>query len=65
LGLLPGVGFDLACHGLPGSNYTLQASTNLRDWAVVQDFVGATGPVYLRDPAATNHPQRFYRAVLP
>jgi hypothetical protein len=43
----------------------LQASTNLRDWAVVQEFVGATGPVYLRDPAATNHSQRFYRAVLP
>src|SRR5439155_960990 len=59
LGLLTGVGFDLACYGLPGSNYTLQASTNLRDWAVVQDFVGTNGPVYLRDPAAINHSRRF------
>jgi hypothetical protein len=57
--------FQLAIYGAIGTNYTLQASTNLVDWVPVLHFTCTNSPVYFRDTAATNYTHRFYRGVLP
>ncbi len=58
-----GAGASLTMAGRPGSNYQIQASTNLVDWvnlgAVTAD---AEGIIQILDTAAKDHPQRFYRA---
>ena len=57
---LDGTGFHLLVFGPDGSNIAIQASTNLKTWASV--FTNA-GTFTFTDQAATNHNQRFYRAV--
>ena len=45
-----------------GTNYTIQASTDMIHWSDVFDFTfGTSGPVLFTDPTATNYPVRFYR----
>ncbi len=58
-------GFQIVFYGLVGTNYTLQASTDLTRWDSLFDFICTSAPTYVVDPAATNYPQRFYRALLP
>jgi hypothetical protein len=53
----------LQLSGLAGKNYVLQASTNLSNWISLGTNVPVATPFYLSDPAATNFPNRFYRAV--
>jgi hypothetical protein len=56
-------GFNL--YGSPGTNYTIQASTNLSvtNWFTVMIITNLPAtPAYLQDNQATN-PQRFYRAL--
>ena len=48
-----------------GLNGHIQVSTNLTSWATLTNFVGTNSTITFRDPAATNSPQRFYRAVIP
>jgi hypothetical protein len=62
----------LTCTGL---NFTLQISSNLNghiqistnmlNWVTLTNFVGTNTTLNFRDPAATNSPRRFYRAVIP
>jgi mono/diheme cytochrome c family protein len=53
--------FQLAFAGAPGSNYVLQASTNLSTWVPISTNTSITNIINLLDPQATNFPYRFYR----
>jgi len=57
-------GFNLMLQGTIGSNYVIQASTDLVNWQTITNFVSTTSPVYFSDPAATNFSQRFYQVVM-
>ena len=48
-----------------GLNGHIQVSTNLTGWTTLTNFVGTNSTITFRDPAATNSPHRFYRAVIP
>jgi hypothetical protein len=49
--------------GVPGKSYVLQGSTDLVTWVPISTNVPVSTPFSLSDPAATNFPHRFYRAV--
>jgi sugar lactone lactonase YvrE len=51
--------------GTPDATYTLDASTNLLDWAPLVTFSMTNGAVQFLDVTATNFPARFYRLVSP
>jgi hypothetical protein len=46
-------------------NGHIQVSTNMLNWVTLTNFVGTNTTHNFRDPAATNSPRRFYRAVIP
>ena len=48
----------------PGITYTVLVSSNLTSWAPLTNILNVTGTVSFVDDAATNAPQRFYRAEL-
>ncbi|HEX4263993.1 MAG TPA: chitobiase/beta-hexosaminidase C-terminal domain-containing protein [Verrucomicrobiae bacterium] len=56
--------FDLSFAGVTGSNYVLQASTNLLDWTPIKTNIAPANSFILTDPGATNFPRRFYRVLL-
>ena len=58
-----GLSFDLQIS--PGLSGHVEASTNLVSWVTLTNFVGTNATLDFRDAAATNHDQRFYRAVVP
>jgi hypothetical protein len=58
-------GFGLMLQGPIGSNYEIDASTDLLTWLLFTNFTSTNSPFYFSDPAATNFNQRFYRVVLP
>jgi Divergent InlB B-repeat domain/NHL repeat len=62
---LPNGDFRLAFYGLNGSNYLVQASTNMIDWEPLTNFTGTNFLLYFDDSSATNMKQRFYRVVRP
>ena len=51
--------------GQVGFNYSVEASTNLVDWATIAVLVNTNGIVRFVDSASTNTTARFYRAVAP
>jgi enediyne biosynthesis protein E4 len=51
--------------GGQGMQYEIQASTNLRDWTVLDSITNLTGVLTFSDPAPASQPQRFYRALAP
>lgn len=53
--------FQLNFVGIPGSNYVLQASTNLQNWYPLSTNTATTNAFNLFDAKATNFPYRFYR----
>jgi hypothetical protein len=63
--------FALQMAGLVGKGYVLQATTNLANWVSIQTNPPATNPnvtlptnlFNFTDPAASNFPSRFYRAL--
>ena len=55
--------FQLGFLGVTGSNYVLQASTNLLNWTAISTNTATTNAFYLFDPKATNFSQRFYRVL--
>jgi mono/diheme cytochrome c family protein len=55
--------FQLGFFGAAGSNYVLQASTNLINWVPISTNVAPTNLFNLVDPGATNFPYRFYRVL--
>ena len=63
IGLITNSGFQIAFYGTIGSNYTLQASTDLASWTSVLIFTCTNLPALLIDPAANNLGCRFYRVV--
>jgi hypothetical protein len=56
------VPFSFLMLGPQGSNYTIEASFDLRSWTPLTNFTGAYSSFTFTDP--TNFPARFYRAVL-
>lgn len=48
--------------GPPGTNYTLQATTNFQSWNTIGTNFSV--PFDFTDPASTNLPRRFYRALM-
>jgi hypothetical protein len=61
---LPGGGVELSVLNEPGRSYRLEASTNLLDWETLTGFYSTNAVMAVPDDSATNHPVRFYRAVL-
>jgi hypothetical protein len=55
--------FSLLITG-PAGAYQVQASTNLTDWSLVKWVTNAGASVPFTEPAPTNAPARFYRALL-
>ena len=53
--------FQMVFTGSPGSNYVLQASTNLFDWTPINTNTAPSSLFNLADPNAMNFPRRFYR----
>lgn len=53
--------FRLTITGTPGSNYTIQASTNLVTWLSIYTNIS---PFIFTDPFVANYPSRFYRALV-
>jgi len=56
-------GFQLGFAGALGSNYVLQASTNLLNWTPISTNTALTNFFNWLDPQATNYPQRYYRVL--
>ena len=61
---LPNGQVQLIFHGTADTHYTLQASSNLTDWAsVLIDFIATDAPMPLLDPSLNAFSSRFYRTV--
>ena len=56
-------GFRLTVLGEFGVPYSIQASTNLSQWTTAGTVTNTYGTVQFTDPAATNRPYIFYRAL--
>lgn len=57
-------GFKIQLSGPAGSNYVIQASTDLKNWTSISTNTAPAGTVSYTDTAATNLPFRYYRAKL-
>jgi len=55
--------FQLGFTGIPGSNYVLQATTNLVTWTSLATTTAVSNQFNLYDLQATNFPRRFYRVL--
>jgi hypothetical protein len=53
--------FQLQLAAQPGVQYSIESSTNLLDWELLQTFTATNSPVMWSDTEATNFPLRFYR----
>jgi uncharacterized repeat protein (TIGR03806 family) len=53
--------FNLQLLVVPGSNYVLQASTNMMDWTPIATNPATTNIMLFLDPDSSNYPSRFYR----
>ena len=60
---LAGGSFQLAIYGNIGSEYILQASTNLLNWVAISNFTIVAVPTYIADPQAGAFQRRFYRVA--
>jgi uncharacterized repeat protein (TIGR02543 family) len=56
-------GFQMDYYGTIGSNYTLQASTDLANWTSVMNFTCTNSPTIVVDPGAKYLGWRFYRVA--
>jgi uncharacterized repeat protein (TIGR03803 family) len=66
-GRLPNQQFEFAVSGIPGSNYVIEAATNLAtpatNWMpLATNIAGTNGRWLFTDSTATNFGRRFYRA---
>lgn len=55
-------GFNIQLSGPAGSNYVIEASTDLKNWAPIATNAAPTGAVSYIDTEASKYPSRFYRA---
>lgn len=51
-------------HGETNTQYSLQSSSNLVDWATIQNFTATNTAMPLTDPQASDSRKRFYRALV-
>jgi Putative Ig domain len=58
-------GFQFGFTGTNGILWLIDVSTNLSDWTLLTNATVSNNLAQVSDPAATNYPRRFYRAVLP
>lgn len=58
------IGCGLQLSGPQGSNYVIEASTDLVNWVPISTNAAPSGSVSYMDTDATNHPVRFYRGRL-
>lgn len=58
-------GARLSLFALSNATYTIEASSNLKDWTDIHTVPNPTGTVELTDPAIPGVTQRFYRARSP
>lgn len=56
-------GINLLLQGPVGSNYTVEASTDLVNWQVTTNFSSKSWLTYLTDPASSNYSSRFYQVA--
>jgi hypothetical protein len=57
---------QLQGYGLPSSNYTFQAATNLLNWDPIgSSLAGTNGVFQFTDTNAPSFPYRFYRWTQP
>ena len=49
----------------PGRSYSIEASSNLRDWVAITNIVSTATSLQIVDPGLLAIKQRFYRAVSP
>lgn len=64
LGLSAG-GFQIQLSGPSGSNFVIQASTDLKNWVSISTNPAPTGSVIYLDASAKTNTVRFYRAFIP
>jgi uncharacterized repeat protein (TIGR03806 family) len=62
-GFLPNGQFQLGMAGVVSNTYVLEASTNFINWTPLNTNTATTNFFNLFDPAASNFPYRFYRAM--
>lgn len=55
-------GFNIQLSGPSGSNYVIEASTDLNNWTPIATNAAPTGTVSYIDTDASKYPNRFYRA---
>ena len=60
---LPNQQFQMGFSGVTGSNYVLEASTDLFNWIPISTNTALTNFFNLVDPGASNFPRRFYRVL--
>jgi hypothetical protein len=61
VGVTGGV-FQMELATQPGVSYTVEGSTNLLDWEVLDTFIATNSPVLWSDTSSTNFVLRFYRS---
>jgi hypothetical protein len=57
--------FQLQFTGALGGSYTIQASTNLLNWAAWTNLISTNSTMSVVDPGPTNYRSRFYRVQSP
>lgn len=57
-------GFKIQLSGPAGSNYVIQASSDLKNWIPISTNAAPTGSISYTDTAATNLSFRYYRAMI-
>jgi hypothetical protein len=57
-------GFKIELSGPAGSNYVIEASTDLKNWIPISTHAVPTGTVSYTDAAAKTLPFEYYRAVV-
>ena len=62
--LLPNGQFQFLVHGTVGERYAIQASDALTNWIPIGTITNIVNPAPFADPAASQPPRRFYRALL-
>ena len=55
--------FQLELAAQVGVQYSVEASTNLVDWLVLETFIATESPVLWSDADSTNFTYRFYRST--
>ena len=63
-GGLPPNGFTFQLSVPTGLTYVILVSTDFQVWTPIATNLATTGSVLFTDPAAANHPTRFYRAMV-